>query len=202
MPRMIAAVAPAYWLPPVVWMAVIFGLSSDTASAEQTSRFLLPLVHWLLPWATSAQLDLLHAAARKSGHLVEYAVLAALWFRAFARGRGLAPRAASWLALAIAVVWAFVDEGHQSTLLSRNGSALDVGIDAGGAVLALAAARRGWRAALDRATGALLWIACVGGGAALAVNVWAGVPSGALWATAPAAALLLVIRWRRAHRGS
>ncbi|MBI2014026.1 MAG: VanZ family protein [Candidatus Rokubacteria bacterium] len=194
--------APAYWLPPVVWMAVIFGLSSDTASAEQTSRFLLPLVHWLLPWATSAQLDLLHAAARKSGHLVEYAVLAALWFRAFARGRGLAPRAASWLALAIAVVWAFVDEGHQSTLLSRNGSALDVGIDAGGAVLALAAARRGWRAALDRAAGALLWIACVGGGAALAVNVWAGVPSGALWATAPAAALLLVIRWRRAHRGS
>ena len=194
--------APAYWLPPVVWMAVIFGLSSDTASAEQTSRFLPPLLRWLLPWATSGQLDLLHAAARKSGHLVEYAVLAALWFRAFARGRGLAPRAASWLALAIAVVWAFVDEGHQSMLLSRNGSALDVGIDAGGAVLALAAARRGWRAALDRAAVALLWIACVGGGAALAVNVWAGVPSGALWATAPAAALLLVIRWRRARRGS
>jgi VanZ family protein len=194
--------APAYWLPPVVWMAIIFGLSSDTASAEQTSRFLLPLLRWLLPWATSGQLDLLHAAARKSGHLVEYAVLAALWFRAFAPGRGLTPRRASWLALAIAVVWAFVDEGHQSMLLSRTGSALDVGIDAGGAVLALGVAHRGWRAALDGAIAALLWLACLGGGAALAVNVWAGVPSGVLWATAPAAALLLVVRRRRARRGA
>jgi VanZ family protein len=176
--------APAYWLPPVVWMAVIFGLSSDTASAEQTSRFLLPLLRWLLPWATSGQLDLLHAVARKGGHLTEYAVLAALWFRAFARGRGLTPRAASWLALALSVVWAFVDEGHQSMLLARTGSALDVGIDAGGAVLALGAAHRGWRAALDGAIAALLWLACLGGGAALAVNVWAGVPSGVLWAGA------------------
>lgn len=191
---------PAHWLPPVFWMGVILALSSDTGSAEQTTRLLLPLLQWLLPWATPAQLDPVHLLARKTGHLVEYAVLAALWFRAFARGRGLAPRASSWLALAISLAWAFLDEWHQSTLFSRTGSAWDVAIDGVGAVAALAAARLGWRAAVDLATAILLWIAAIGGAAVLAVNAFTGVASGILWLTAPAAAAGLLARRLRARR--
>src|SRR3990172_4579243 len=84
---------PAYWLPPVAWMAVVLGLSSEGASAEQRSRFLLPLLRWLLPWAAPEQLAALHGLARKAGHVIEYAILTLLWFRAFRRGRGLGPRA-------------------------------------------------------------------------------------------------------------
>ena len=103
--------AAANWLPPVVWMAVILLLSSDTGSAEQTGPLLLPLLRRLLPWATPTQLDALHLLARKTGHLTEYAILAALWLRAFARGRGLGPRATAWGAFAIAVAWGYLRKG-------------------------------------------------------------------------------------------
>jgi VanZ family protein len=187
---------PGYWLPPVVWMAVIFWLSSDTGSAAETSPILLPLLRWLLPWATPGELDALHGLARKGAHVVEYTVLAALWFRALARGRGLGPRASAWLALLLSLGWAGLDELHQSFLLSRTGSAMDVVLDGAAALAALMVARAGWRAAADAATGALLWIALAGGAVALAVNAWAGVPSGALWLTTPLAALGLLARRR------
>ena len=186
----------ASWLPPVVWMGVILWLSTDTGGAEHTGRLLLPLLRLLLPWATPTQLDALHGLARKGAHLTEYAILAALWFRAFTHGRGLAPRASSWFAIAISLAWAFVDELHQSTLLSRTGSAMDVTIDGAGALGALLVARCGWRAAADVATAGLLWIAAVGGAIALAANALAGVAPGVLWLTTPAAALGLLARRR------
>lgn len=187
----------AHWLPPVVWMAVIMALSSDFGSAGRTGGFLLPLLRWLLPWATPAQLDALHGLARKGGHLTEYAVLAALWYRAFARGGALAPRASARLALAISVAWAFLDELQQSTLLSRTGSAIDVAIDSAGALAALFVARCGWRASADLVTATLLWVAAGAGAIVLTVNALAGVASGVLWLTTPAAALGLLARRRR-----
>ncbi len=185
---------PAYWVPPIVWMAVMFWLSTDAGSAEHTSWILLPLLRRLLPWATPGELDAVHLLVRKSGHLSEYALLAALWFRAFRRGRGLSPRASAWVALALSLGWAFLEEWHQATLLTRTPSAADVALDGLGALAALAAARLGWRAAVDAATGALLWLALVGGAAAIALNVWAGVPGRALWLTTPLAALVLLVR--------
>jgi VanZ family protein len=130
-----------YWLPPLLWMAAIFALSSDAGSAEHTSRFLLPLVRWLFPWASPSQIDAVHWLVRKLGHVVEYAVLAALWWRALRSGRGLAPSTSAWTALIIAVAWAVLDELHQSTVASRTASAADVVIDAAGAGVALLAAR-------------------------------------------------------------
>jgi VanZ family protein len=130
----------SYWLPPLIWMALIWGLSSDVGSAAQTSRFLLPLLKWLLPWASPAQTELAHGLIRKSGHLVEYAILAALWLRTLRRERRLALPASAWLALGISVAWAITDELHQSTVASRTASAGDVMIDTVGAGLALLAA--------------------------------------------------------------
>src|SRR3989338_8323759 len=101
--------------------AGVLGLSAGAASAEQTSRVLLTLLRWLLPGAPPEQLAALHGLLRKAGHVAEYATLALLWFRAFRRGRGLAPRASAWLALGASLAWAFVDEWHQSALLARTG---------------------------------------------------------------------------------
>ncbi len=188
---------PAHWLPPVVWMALILLLSSDAGSAAHTRSVLLPILGALLPWATPFQLDTIHGLLRKGAHVTEYAVLAALWLRALIRGRGLGARTATWSAFTIAVCWALVDELLQSWQLSRTGSPMDVAIDAAGAMGALAAARRGWRASADGATAILLWIAAAGGAVLLAANALAGVSSGALWLTTPAAALGLLAR----HRG-
>jgi VanZ family protein len=190
----------AHWLLPVVWMALILVLSSDTGSAAHTRSALLPILRALLPWATPPQLDAIHGLVRKGAHVAEYAILAALWFRALVRGRGLGARAGAWSAFAIALAWAGLDELLQSWQISRTGSAADVAIDAAGAAAALAAARRGWRVAADAATAVLLWIAAVGGAVLLAANALAGAASGALWLTTPAAALGLLARRRRVRR--
>ena len=130
-----------YWLPSLLWMALIWGLSSDPESAAHSSRLLLPFLKWLFPWATPAQIELAHGLARKLGHLVEYAILAALWFRTLRGERRLALPASAWTALAISVAWAILDELHQSTVASRTASATDVMIDTVGATLAALVAR-------------------------------------------------------------
>jgi len=191
-----------YWLPPVLWMAVIVGFSSDAASSPRTESWLLPILRGLAPWATSAQLEALHWLVRKIAHLSEYAILAALWLRALVRGRGLSPRNAGLIALAISAAWAALDEVHQSFVPSRSASVADVALDTAGALVALGIASLGWRRVADRTTAALLWIALIGGAAFLIVNALAGVPSGALWFTAPAAAFALLARTVHARHRS
>jgi len=183
-------------------MALLLWFSTDVGSAEKTSSWLVPLLHVLAPWATPAQLEMIHAVIRKGGHVTEYAILAALWRRTFVRGRTVRPAAAVWIAFAISLAWAIVDETYQSFFPSRTASAADVAIDGTGALLAVVVGHLGWRRAAERATAVLLWIAALGGGLALAVNVLTGVPSRALWLTTPAAAFCLVGRrvwwsWRR-----
>src|SRR5437762_1453016 len=193
---------PADWLPPLVWMAVIFGLSSSMGSSEETSRFVVPLLRWLFRWAAPADIAVLHGLVRKGGHLTEYAILGALWFRAFRRGPRLAPGAAAWRALALSVAWAGLDEWHQAFVPARTASGRDVALDGASAALALLVAARGWRTTPDGATAVLLWLAATGGALVLAIDLWADVPSRALWLTTPAALVLLLARRRLLRRTS
>ena len=173
---------PADWLPPLVWMAVIFGLSSSLGEFKALQ-------------AKKGEL-----LVRKGGHLTEYAVLGALWFRAFRRGPRLAPGAAAWSALTLSVAWAGLDEWHQSFVPARTASAGDVALDGASAALAVLVAVRGWRTILDGATAVLLWLAATGGALVLAIGLWADVPSRALWFTTPAALVLLLARRRFLRR--
>jgi len=195
-------VRPKYWLPPLLWMAVIVGFSTDAGSSEHTESWLLPFLRTFAPWATPALLEALHGLTRKLAHLSEYAILAALWLRAFVRGRNLSPRPAGLLALAISVAWAILDELHQSFVPSRTASLADVLVDTVGALIALTVAHVGWRQVVDRTTMALLWIALIGGAGFLLVNTILGIPSGPLWLTAPAAGLALVARTMLARQRS
>jgi len=195
----------AFWLPPLVWMAMIMWFSTSDFSAENTGSVLKPLLRWLLPGLTAPQLDAVHAVVRKSAHVTEYAVLAALWFVALTRERGLAPRRAAWLALLVAVGWAFLDELHQATEPSRTASAMDVAIDAMGALAASTIGRHGWGRALDVASAGFLWVAAAGGAVVMALDLASGVAPGVLWLTVPAAMVALVLRRRagaRARRGA
>ena len=185
---------PEYWLPPVVLMAVIMTVSSDIGSAEHTEHWVVPLLRLFAPWATALQIEAMHGLVRKAGHLTEYALLAALWYRAFAGGRSLAPRSAAALAFAISVVWAILDETRQSFVPSRTASAQDVALDSIGAFLAMLVATLGWRPVIDRTTTLLLWTALLGGLTFLILNAVSEVPSGLLWLTVPLSAVLLIAR--------
>jgi VanZ family protein len=130
-----------YWFPPLGWMALIWVMSSDVGSVEHSARIFVPVMTWLLPWATPDQIALLHALVRKLGHLTEYAILAALWLRGLVGERRLTPATSAWVALAVSVTWAVLDEIHQGAIPSRAASAADVAIDTAGATLALLTAR-------------------------------------------------------------
>lgn len=130
-----------YWLPPIIWAALIFVASGDQASGEHTSRFVLPLFHRLLPCLTPQQHDALLLATRKVAHLTEYAILAILIWRALHNRTDVPPSQTSlrvaWLTFLICVLYAITDEVHQSFVPSRIGSPFDVVIDAVGAFMGL-----------------------------------------------------------------
>ena len=129
-----------YWLPVFIWLGVIFAGSTDIFSTEQTSRYLLPFLRWLDPQISISTIATIHFALRKLGHLTEYAVLAALLWRALRSARNLRAKMSTlfvgvWVACAII---AASDEFHQSFLASRTASLHDVLTDSLGAAIGLA----------------------------------------------------------------
>lgn len=139
-----------YWLPLLLWMAVIFMASADRESGPHASRFLGPLLQWLGfgPGAADAVLLLF----RKLAHLIEYALLAVLAWRALRRPVRADPRPWNWSQAGWALLWcvayAVSDEVHQSFVPTRVGTTWDVLIDtvgATGGLLALWLAGRCWK---------------------------------------------------------
>lgn len=185
---------PAYWVPPALWMAVVLWLGSGDFSSGETGFILGPLLFWLFPLATPAEIAEWHGFLRKLAHVTVYAILALLWFRAFTRGTRLGMRGAVFASLAIAVAWACVDEGHQALVPSRTSTMRDVFIDVAGASGALGVV---WIAArgLPRLTSIALWTASVGGLLLIVLDLIIGVRSGLLWAAVPVAWVLLL--WHR-----
>ncbi len=134
-----------YWLPVLLWLAVIFSVSTNAGSAQHTSRFFKPFLRWLMPGVSEETLERFHFYVRKQGHVCEYAVLAMLLIRAARRPRadGLRPpwrRGLVVATLAACAVAAAGDEGWQSIWSDRLASPLDVVIDTTGAALGLLAA--------------------------------------------------------------
>ena len=127
-----------YWIPLIVWMFVIFSASADTESSQRTSRFLEPFLRWLNPNISAEAIDVVRFIIRKAAHMIEYAILAWLWWRALRRraSKEWSWKVAGW-AWCLSVVYAITDEAHQLFVANRTGSPLDVLIDAAGATLAL-----------------------------------------------------------------
>jgi len=190
------------WVPALIWTALVLGFSSADFSAENTGSLLAPLLIWLFPWITPNQIGLIHALVRKSAHFTEYGILALLWFRTLTRGAGFRAASGASLALAISIASASLDEWHQAMVPSRTSSAADVLLDSIGAALALIPACLGWRWVVGATTGALLWVAVIGGLVALALDLAVGAHGGVLWLTVPAAGFLLFYRWRRSGSSS
>lgn len=130
-----------HWIPVALWMLLIFSASGDAKSAQHSAFFLDPLLNWLLPNASGAQRELVVLGIRKLAHVTEYAILAALVWRALRCWcNPLAPWKSSHalISLAVVVVYAITDELHQTFIPNRQGSPIDVAIDTFGGALALA----------------------------------------------------------------
>jgi VanZ family protein len=110
--------------------------STDLMSAEHTSRFIGPFLRWFSPDITEAAVASVQLFVRKCAHLIEYAILASLLFRALRQGGDNFQRAAV-IALVISAISAALDEFHQSFVPSRTGSLSDVLIDCAGALAGL-----------------------------------------------------------------
>jgi VanZ family protein len=117
-------------------MGIIFWMSTGMFSAEQTSRFIGPILNLLFPGLTPHQVDVIHVLLRKAGHVVEYFLLGVFFFRAF-RSNSLRKWHLRWAIYTVigVVVYAASDEFHQSFVSSRTASLVDVGIDSAGGIL-------------------------------------------------------------------
>jgi VanZ family protein len=127
-----------YWLPVLVWMAVLFGASADSRSSVHSSSLVKPLLRWFFPHMTETEIENIHHFFRKCCHLIAYAILALLVFRALGFSKNELP-AWSWPrvggTLLIVFLYASTDEFHQRFVPTRTSSFWDVLIDtAGGAI--------------------------------------------------------------------
>lgn len=136
-----------FWLPPLLWMSLIFLGSADTSSVARSSRLIGPLLHWLFPSLSPEALDTWVLIARKCAHLTEYAFCAILLWRAKRQftSKDTRPwdwREARWV-LVVVFLYACTDEIHQNFVPGRQGAAFDVVLDTLGGAFGLLAL---WRA--------------------------------------------------------
>jgi VanZ family protein len=125
--------------PVVVWVLVIFFLSSSQGSMSKTSLFVRPLLEFLFPAADEVTLQIYHGHIRKAAHVTEYAVLAFLASRAFFTSARPFLKKYWWLlALVTVAAVAATDEFNQSFNTARTGTPWDVGIDLVGGLVGTA----------------------------------------------------------------
>jgi VanZ family protein len=132
-----------YWLPALIWMALIFSASSDVNSFAHSSRIIGPLLHWLFPQMPDDTMYFIVLVVRKCAHLTEYAVFALLLWRVLRKPVKNDPRPWIWrearLALLIVALYAASDEFHQSFVPTRTALVSDVFVDTAGGVASLLA---------------------------------------------------------------
>lgn len=125
------------WWPALLWAAMIFVLSTDSFSANQTSHFFEPLLRWFYPALTAEQFEIIHHFIRKTAHFVEYFIFFLLLYRSIRGTRHGWHWSSALIAWLIAAAYSALDEIHQIFVPSRGPSPLDSLLDSTGALIAL-----------------------------------------------------------------
>jgi VanZ family protein len=121
----------------MVWLLLLAWFSTDAFSAEHTGGILLKIIRAIYGAIPQHNLDEINFLVRKSAHFSGYGLLSAL---AFFSWRATFPSARPWsfrwffLALALTLTAASLDEFHQSFVPSRTSSPWDVALDMVGAL--------------------------------------------------------------------
>lgn len=131
------------FLPAILWLAVIFFLSSQTG--EQTAALSLAIARWLARLFPGVSLTSLHLALRKAAHIGVYFVEGALLFPALYGQKGRTGRALA-MTVALCALIAVVDEAHKLAIPGRHCSWPEAALNFLGALpgvaLALAIVKR------------------------------------------------------------
>ena len=138
--KQISSARRRFWRygPLVLWILLISFASTGEFSAANTSVIIRPLLLWLFPHLSEARLATIHFLTRKAGHFTEYAVLAFLARRAFtSSSKAFLQRYWFQSALLLVVIYALLDEFHQSFVPSRTPSIYDSAIDIAGGLTIL-----------------------------------------------------------------
>jgi VanZ family protein len=127
-----------YWLPVLIMIGAMYYASTDIFSGENTRSVIEKLILWLRPHTSERGLMKINYIVRKAAHFIEYALLAALLFRAF-RADSFIRWRIRWAiySLLIIICWALLDEYHQSFTRTRGGSIRDSMLDCSGALFML-----------------------------------------------------------------
>jgi VanZ family protein len=127
-----------YWLPVLFMIGVMYYASTDVFSGENTRSLIERIVLWFRPHTGAHGLMKLNYIIRKMAHFTEYAVLAALLFRAF-RADSILRWRTRWAAYSfvMAASWSLLDELHQRFTYTRGGSIYDSMLDSSGALFML-----------------------------------------------------------------
>ena len=104
-----------YWLPPILWGLIIFSFSSLQVGSSNE-------IYWK------------DFVIKKTAHIVEYAILAVLLYRAMI-GSDIEKKKAIIFAILIVSLYGFTDEFHQSFTPGREPRIRDVIIDTIGGAL-------------------------------------------------------------------
>ena len=138
-----------YWLPVVLLMALMAGMSTGLGQVSNSSRIIGPILRWFAPEISPELEGRIVFLIRKNAHVAEYAVLAALAWRALRKPqRGdRRPWSAKTACQAVmfAACFATTDEIHQSFHPSRQGQFADVVLDTFGAALGITLVWIVWR---------------------------------------------------------
>jgi VanZ family protein len=125
--------------PLIMWMLLISFASTNEFSALNTSKVIRPLLIWLYPQISEEGIRLAHFITRKLAHFAEYSILGFLAARAFFfSSRRLLQQLWFGAAMLLIMLYALIDEYHQSFVPSRSASLVDSAIDIAGGVTALA----------------------------------------------------------------
>lgn len=107
-----------FWSPAVVWMALIYFLSSF-------HKLQASPVNWQ------------DFVVRKAAHFLEYAILSILYYRGLKNTTKLSFKKILIFSFALTVFYALTDELHQTKVYGRTGRPFDIGVDTFGAFLGL-----------------------------------------------------------------
>jgi VanZ family protein len=123
----------------ILWMASMFGLSTDQFSSAHTAPFTTVLLLKMLPALSALGVDMLDLLVRKLAHMSEYCILGILLANVFNNRSSLTRKRQIVCAIVLGIVYAAGDELHQSFVPSRTPSPFDVLIDTIGLVSGIVA---------------------------------------------------------------
>lgn len=126
----------AKWWPALAWAVCISIFSTYAFTSDNTARFIIPILHWLMPKASLETLLIIHHYIRKTAHFVEYFILSLLVLRGFRGGRHATRLAWALAAIGIVAGYASLDEFHQSFVPGRTPLVTDVLLDTTGGIAA------------------------------------------------------------------